>query len=75
MGTKSTDIAIVAPVCCAAAMLNSTRLALAGMVASAPTARHGGPLHKALSSMTAELEESLEHLAVFRELYDRHLGD
>jgi len=75
MGAKSQDIAIIAPVCCAASMLNSTRMALSGMSESVPEMREGGPIHRGLQGMTVELEEALRHLDQFRRLYDQHLGD
>jgi hypothetical protein len=75
MGAKSRDVAIIAPVCCAAAMLNSTRLALQGMCDSAPDDRKDGRLHASLQAMEAALEEALLHVDHFRILYDQHLGD
>ena len=74
MAAKSQDVAIIAPICCAASMINSTRSALDGMCEKVPEMREGGPLHLGLRSMTRELEQTLEHLSAFRELYDRHLG-
>ena len=74
MATKSQDVAIIAPICCAASMINSTRLALDGMSEKVPEMRKGGPLHQALDGMVVHLEEALTSLSAFRELYDQHLG-
>ena len=74
MAAKSQDVAIIAPICCAAAMINSTRIALDGMSEKAPELRKGGPLHQALDGMVVNLQDALDALSAFRELYDQHLG-
>lgn len=71
MGTKSQDVAVIAPVCCAATMLVSTRLAVREMA----QAGCEKPVYRGLTAMAMELTDALEHLDAFRELYDQHLGD
>lgn len=74
MGAKSQDLAVMAPVCCAAAMLTATREAIRSMEQTMAT---GIPVEtfRAIGHMGIHLNTALEELEFFRQLYDHHLGD
>ena len=67
---KSTAVIILAPVCCAAAMINSTEAALRQTAETFDSTESG----EMLKQMCQHLRRALAELDSMRILYDKHLA-
>ena len=71
---KSQVVALIAPICTAACIITSVRLGMKGVVQNTPLSRQGGSTHKNLAAMEVALQNALDNLDQFRQLYDDTLG-
>lgn len=68
MRVKSHDVALIVPVCTAAALLSTTEAQL-----RATAEGQEDQTHAILTKMAWHVKEAMDHLVMMREIYDREL--
>ena len=71
---KSNQHSVIAPICCAAAMVTAVHGAMKEVVATTPMSRRQGSIQKKLIAMEAALQIVMRELEEFRRLYDETLA-